>query len=392
MTPRTLGILVVLGILAVGGGWYFGTATNPVSQAEMDSGKLMFPNLAPKLKDAAKIEISSQGKKLVIERKNDIWGVTERSGYPVLETKLRGMLTALTELRLVEPRTADPEQFSRLGLENVDAKDAKSSLLRVLDGSGKPILAVLVGHRRVRTQAKVPEQVYVRRPGETQTWLAEGNLTADADLQLWLDRDVLNIDAKKIAAATATRDGHTIAFARKDDKLVMTRPVDHPPLDEYRVDDVARALEFLTFQDVQPDSAKVGEELGQGDFTTTDGLTIHATVFKGDKDILARFTVSGDDKAKAAAAKLDARLKGWTYQLGSWKEKALVPTLDDLKKAPEKPAAAAPAAAAPAAMPPPVSATTQMPSVPPASPVDTKTPEAKDATPAPSAAGEKAKP
>lgn len=359
MTPRTLGILVALGILAVGGGWYFGTATTPVSQAEMDAGKLMFPDLAPRLRDAAKIEIASQGKTLMIERKNNRWGLADRAGYPVTESKLRGMLTALTELRLVEPRTTDPEQFSRLGLEDVDAKDAKSSLLRVLDGTGKPILSVIVGHRRVRTQAKVPEQVYVRRPGENQTWLAEGNLTADSDPQLWLDRDVLNIDNKRIAGVSATRDGKTLKFARQGEKLALTEPTDHPPLDEYRLDDVARALEYLTFQDVQPDSAKVGDEIGQSDFTTTDGLTIHATVFKGDKDILARFSVKGDDKARDVAAGLDARLQGWTYQLGSWKEKALAPTLDDLKKAPEKPdAAATPPASAP---PPPVSATTQMP-------------------------------
>ena len=25
------------------------------------------------------------------------------------------------------------------------------------------------------------------------------------------------------------------------------------------------------------------------------------------------------------------RLAGWTYQIGSWKEKSLVPTMDDLK-------------------------------------------------------------
>ncbi len=48
----------------------------------------------------------------------DTWGLEDRGGYRVQPSKLRGMLTALTELRLVEPRTADPSQFSRLGLED----------------------------------------------------------------------------------------------------------------------------------------------------------------------------------------------------------------------------------------------------------------------------------
>ncbi len=345
MTPRTLGILVVLGVAAIGGGWYFGTATQPVSQVAVDAGSLMFPDLAPRLRDAAKVEITAQGKTVVIERKGDRWGLAERGGYPVTESKLRAMLTALTELRLVEPRTAEADQFQRLGVEDVDAKDAKSALLRVLDGTGKPIVSVIVGHRRVRTQARVPEQVYVRRPGDSQSWLAEGSLQADADPQLWLDRDVLNIDNKRIATVAVSRDGQALRFVRKDDKLDLAEPADHPPLDEYRIDDVARALEFLTFQDVQPDSTPTGEKLGSAVFTTTDGLTVDATVFKGEKDILARFTVAGDDKAKADAATLQSRLAGWTYQIGSWKEKALVPVLDDLKKAPETPPAAPPAAA-----------------------------------------------
>jgi hypothetical protein len=62
--------------------------------------------------------------------------------------------------------------------------------------------------------------------------------------------------------------------------------------------------------------------------------------------------VTGSDKAKAEADKLNARLAGWTYQLGSWKQKALVPTMDELKAPPpEKPAPEAMPPAAPAEAP-----------------------------------------
>ena len=361
MSPRTLLILIVAGVAALAGGWFFGTATKP-QQVAVDTGQLMFPGLAPKLQTATKIEITNQGKTTTIERKgtpgNETWGLADRGGYRVQDTKLRGMLTGLTELRLVEQRTTDPDQFSRLGLQDPDAKESKSNLLRVLDASGQPMVSVIVGHRRVRTQAKVAEQVYVRRPGENQTWLAEGTLQVDADPQLWLDRDVLNIAHTKIERVAVTRGDQVLELAGKDGKLSVTTPDNAPPLEEYRVEDVARALESLTFQDVQPDSAPTGEAIGQGAFTTTDGLTITAIVLKGEKDIWARFAVTGDEKAKAEAERLNARLAGWTFQLGSWKEKALIPVLDDLKAA-EKPPAEAPAdAAAPAPMSAPVGPTT----------------------------------
>jgi Domain of unknown function (DUF4340) len=339
MKPRTLLALVIFGVLAIGAGWYFGTREEPGEQQSYSSGRLLFPDLAPKLQDAARIEIIHQDKTVTIAKHDDSWGLADRGGYVAQPSKLRGMLTALTELRLVEARTSDPAQFSRLGLEDPRDKTATSNLLRVLDASGKPIVAVIVGHRRVRTQGNVPEQLYVRRPDDNQTWLAEGSLQVDSDPQLWLERDIMNIDHARIASVDVERGDQKLDFARDGQKLVLKEPADHPPLDDYKVDDLDRALELLTFQDVETDKDPVGDKIGQSVYSTSDGMTVTATVFKGDKDIWARFTANGSDKSKDEADKLNARLAGWTYQLGSWKEKALVPSIDDLKaSAAEKPA------------------------------------------------------
>lgn len=348
MKPRTLITLIVLGVVAIAGGWYFGTAQQPSEQQAYSGGKLMFPDLAPKLQDAAHIEITHQGKTTAIVKHGDTWGLVDRGGYIVQPSKLRGMLTGLTELRLVEQRTTDPEQFNRLGLEDPNGKTGTSNLLRVLDASGKPIVAVIVGHRRVRTQGNVPEQVYVRRPDDNQTWLAEGSLQVDADPQLWLERDIMNIDHARIASVAVTHGDDTVELARDGQKLAMKVPAEHPPLDDYKLDDVDRGLELLTFQDVQTDKEPVGDKIGQSVYTTSDGLAVTATVFKGEKDIWARFAATGNDKTKDEADKLNARLAGWTYQLGAWKQKALVPSLDDLKAPePEKKPAASPPAEAP---------------------------------------------
>lgn len=343
MRARTVIILVVIGILAVAGGWYFGTARQPSEQQAYNAGKLMFPDLAPRLQDAARIEITHEGKTTAIVKHGDTWGLEDRGGYRVQAAKLRGMLTALTELHLVEPRTTDPAQFNRLGLEDPNGKTGTSNLLRILDASGKPIVAVIVGHRRVRTQGNVPEQVYVRRPEENQTWLAEGSLQADADAQLWLERDIMNIDHARIASVHVNHGDEALEFAREGEKLALKSPQDHPPLDDYKLDDIDRALELLTFQDVQTDKEPVGDKVGQSVFTTSDGLAITATVFKGDKDIWVRFAAVGNDKTKDEADKLNERIAGWTYQLGAWKQKSLVPSVDDLKAPPpEKPAAEQP--------------------------------------------------
>ena len=122
MKQQTLAALVVAGVVAVAGGWYFGTATTPTEQRAVAGGALMFPDLAPKLQNARTIEVIHQGKPTVIALRDTpagkVWGIADKGGYRVQDSRLRGMLTALTELRLVEARTSDPAQFGRLGVED----------------------------------------------------------------------------------------------------------------------------------------------------------------------------------------------------------------------------------------------------------------------------------
>ncbi|MFO1023958.1 MAG: DUF4340 domain-containing protein [Acetobacteraceae bacterium] len=349
MTPRTTGILVVLGVIALGGGWYFGPGSVPRAQESAPRGSLMFPDLASKLKDAAKLEILHQGKTLTIEKRPDgKWGIASLNNYPVQESKLRGTLTGLTELRLQEPRTSDAAQYARLGVDDPGKPDSTADLLRLLDGSGKPVAAVILGHRRVRSQADVPEEVYVRRPDDAQSWLAQGSVSADSDPSQWLDRNLLNIPADRIQAVTVGDDA--LMFDRKDGSFALRHPTDPPKLDSYKVEDVSRALENLTLMAVKPDADAPKDEAGRVTFLTGDGLAIKATVFHAGKDVWARFAAGGDNKAEAD--RLNARLAGWTFQIPNWKEKSLVPTLDDLKAAePEKPAPAPQSAAPPTGAP-----------------------------------------
>jgi len=90
MNQTRLLVLVVAAVVAVAGGWYFGTATAPSRRAAIDPGGLMFPDLTGKLKDARRIEITSKGKVTVIELKSGVWGVADRGGYRVQRPNCAG--------------------------------------------------------------------------------------------------------------------------------------------------------------------------------------------------------------------------------------------------------------------------------------------------------------
>jgi len=343
-------LFLVVGLAVLAGGWFLGHRNASQRPAGVVAGALVLPDIAGALQNAARIEITTKGKTVTLVRKPDgAWGLADRGGYAVVPAKLREMLTGLTELRLAEERTSDPAQFARLGLDDPTKPDSTATLLRVLDAAGKPIAELVTGHRRTRTQGGGPgvtsDSIYIRRPGENRTWLADGRLAVDADPSLWLDRDVMNIPFAQVTKLVVKRDNETLTLTGDGTKMELTEPAGEQNLDAFKLEEAGRALEGLTFLDVKEAKDVPGTRIGTGTYTTTDGMTVAATLYKDGETIWARFTVGGGgtDAAKAEAARLEARVAPWAYQVGAWKEKSITPLLADLKQPqPQAPTLGAP--------------------------------------------------
>ena len=335
MRTRTSLVLAALGAVVLTLGIVYGSG--PVGETEQTlQGQLVFPDLTPKLADAAQVEIRHGTLTVHLARDpkqaHAPWSVTERGGYPAQQDKVHSLLVALTELRLDAARTADPAEYARLGVGN-PGKGHDATLVRVLDAKGGVIAALILGHTR-SAQRGSADTLYIRRPEAAQSWLADGKVLASGEALDWLDRKIVDIDAKRIAGVTATRGAATVAFARKNGAFTVVDPAEHPALDDYKVDQVSGALAGLELEDVQKAPAP-GTPLGHTVFTTTDGLTLAVDVTKAGPAVWATFAVTGGKDA----APLEAKLKGWAYEIGSWKESALAPTLASVQ-------AAAPAASA----------------------------------------------
>src|SRR4051812_25899188 len=282
-----------------------------VERQEVASGGLAFPGLAARLQGAARIEVKKPDMTLVLQRQGEAWVLPEKAGYPVRPEKVREMLVGLTELRLIEPRTADPAQLERLGVDDPSKPGSTALLLRVLDGAGAPLVELVVGRRRVRTQGNLPESIYVRRPGETQAWLAEGRLAVDADPQLWIDRDIANLTQDRIRSLAVSRPGEPPLRLERpegsDARLRITEP-EGQAADEVAVEEVARGFEYLTFLDVKPVAQMPGEPLGEGRFGLSEGLGITVAARKRGEEIWISLAADGGPEAE----RLNARWRGWT--------------------------------------------------------------------------------
>ena len=97
-------------------------------------GRAMLPELARQSSSLGSLELTKAGEKLTLERAGEQWKLKERGGYPVLGDKVRALVVQLANAKLVEPKTAARERWSLLELEDPAGKDARSSLVRLLDG------------------------------------------------------------------------------------------------------------------------------------------------------------------------------------------------------------------------------------------------------------------
>jgi len=299
------------------------------------SGTLAYPDLTARLAQAARIEIIAQSGRVTLLRGEPEWAVEQVGGYPARPARLRELLTALTELRLIEERTSDPALQARLGVDDPGTEGSTATLLRLLDGEGRVMLELILGTRRTRPQANVPDTLYVRRVGEARAWLAEGRILADADPQLWVDREIAVLAPDRLRRVEVQRAGEPpLALARAgevDAPLMIVTPEDAPPTDVGALEEVGRAFDMLTFTDVrratpQADGEADGEALGEARFTYTDEVNITVWPRREDGHIWVTLRAEGGPEAQA----LQARWDGWAYQLGQWKEAALIPRLEDL--------------------------------------------------------------
>lgn len=329
MTRRALLLLGLGAATSLGAAWLFAPEEGE-TRAGFAPGALAFPGLAPRLSDAARVEIRRGEAAVNLLRAGEDWALAEMHAHRARPGRVRELLAGLTELRLAEERTADPARLDRLGLD-----DASAVRLRVLDAGGAALAELLLGRRRVRTQGSmagggVPETIYVRRPGEARSWLAEGRLAAEPDPQLWVDRDVANIAPARLRRVEVARAGEPPLVLSRDpsgqELLRVELPADAPAADRTALDEVGRAFEMLTFSEVLPAADAPGEALGEARFLLDTGAAVTARARKDGERVWLLLAAEGD----AEAALWNARWRGWAYQVGAWKEPAVVPRLADL--------------------------------------------------------------
>ena len=267
-------------------------------------------------------------------RDGDNWLVAEKGSYPANAAKISQIVRAMADLTLVEPKTQNPDFYPRLEVE--DPGNGKSTVVAVKDKSGRDLAQAIVGKRRYDRLGAGNDGVYLRKPGEAQSWLARGTLDPSGDAASWLDRQIIDISEKKIAKVTLTQaDGSKLVISRSAPEAkfaVEDAPADAKFKGETATSGPATALETLDLDDVKPagELPVPDKNVVTASFATFDGLTVDLRLMERDKTDWIAISAAGSGSAEANAKKIEDRVSHWTYAIPAYKANLLKTKLADL--------------------------------------------------------------
>lgn len=323
MSPKafkTLFAITAAAVIAAG----FSIARDSGFKAAEGVGEKVFPKLLDRVNDVATIVIDHAGGRITLNRGPGGWTLKEKFGYPARTVKIKRAALNLAELKLAEPKTKKPEKFSKLELRDLGTQGSKSRLGSLYDKDGRLLAEVIVGKRRRNMPGSVTGGVYIRRPGENQTWLASGAAEITDEWLNWLERKIVNVDTGRVKRIVIRHpDGQTLSIskssAESDDFTIDGIPGGKKLILPSGPNSVGSAFSALQLDDIEKQSGPfVAGAAVSTEVTTFDGLTLKVLTAKRDGDFWLRIEATGEGDAAKEAGEIIARTSGWTYKISAY--------------------------------------------------------------------------
>jgi hypothetical protein len=341
------GVLVVLLALVL-----FGQRTS----APVGTGSALVPDLKAALGDIERVTVVKANGETVatLEKRPDNWVVADKGGYVANAAKLRQALTALSEAKILEQKTANPALYARLGVEEVTGANAAGVSI-AMTAQGHELPTVILGN------AEGSKYRYARRAGEAQSYLIDRNPDVPRAAAQWVDSVVVDIRGERIREVTIKHpDGQVVHISKASPELANFEVADVPKGRELSYPGVANvignALRELNLEDVERTSSAPAEQPTIVEFRTFDGLVLRVTgVKRGDDDwITLEASVDASQAAAAAppapaegaaasatpasdpdaeAQRINAKVGGWSYKIAGFQYDQMTRHMADLLKA-----------------------------------------------------------
>lgn len=319
-------------------------------ERSVDGGQPVLADLRKSLNAVSEVRlIKGDGARTTLKKRESDWVVVER-GFPADPGRVRKLLLDLSDMKVIEEKTRDPANYSKLGVEDVTAANATSTKVEIVEG--QKTVGLIVG------KPSGTKSSYVRVPGKDQSLLASPLVSVDADPKQWLDRTVIDLQqdrVKEVAVTPASGPAYSVTRPSKDqaDFTIANLPKGRQLSNTAAANPIAGSLHALSLDDVRkagaegatpPAAAAVptvakSTDTKPGDnkpssaratFTTFDGLTLNVTGRKAGEQHFVTFDAQSTAKeTEAEAKKINTRGAGWEFEIPAYKYDAIFRPLED---------------------------------------------------------------
>lgn len=362
MKAKTALILVVLAGLFGAGAWFLAfrpaspSASGGAGSADTQGEPFVAPAIRANADAIVRIEVTDGEESAELERNENGWVVASKGGYPANAETVRRLVTTLSELRVVEPKTSLPEYHARLGVEWPPAPDEDTSdpagmaepgptLVRLVGDDGAEIAGVVLG--RTEYTAGAARQ-YARLADQDQSVLASGRVEAPVLGMRYVDALFMELPRDSVRRVTVTHptgESFTIVRTEADGDFGLEAvPEGMEPIGEGPANRVGQALAFVNFADVRPIAESDADEDLTGEpvlavYELFDGTVLTLAVRLGpdglDNGAWVNATAeAGPDGGDAQA--LNDALSGWSFRLPRAAAESLTRKPTDLMREQER--------------------------------------------------------
>jgi hypothetical protein len=180
--------LAVAALIAIAGALFLSSQRNLPPDLH---GSALLPALAGELNTVTSLSVrrGSATPTATVHQQGGHWTVLERGDYPADVSKLRKLLLALSDAKIIEQKTSNPASFAVIGVEDPSSAGATGAEISVTARDGKH--SVIVGK-------PVGNGNFARRGGENTSYIVEPGISFEAEPRYWIDSRLIDIAAADI--------------------------------------------------------------------------------------------------------------------------------------------------------------------------------------------------
>ena len=343
MVHKNLIVLILTSLVLVGA-WFAVTYKQRASSPGKPD-QFIQTLLKGNLEGIKRVTFGFNGDTFDLEKKDETWVLPSRQNYPADQQLVNGFLIKVSELDILEQKTALKDNHPQLHLEAAKVKGSNSVEVSFINNGEKPLLDLIIGKKGPG------KSFYARLSDQDQTWLVNGDLGLEPKQEAWIDHTLLSIKRPRIKRAVLSQ-GITIErpSPEQEDFTLLNPPKDKKLKTGYWINSIPYFLEKVEIEDViKADALKQPSvQTSVATFTTFDGLLVTVTLLKSGKDSWVKVSASFDEKERATPAPkegeknpetqdigaeaklLNDKCAGWLFKLSSYKLEKLETKMADL--------------------------------------------------------------